>query len=184
MAAQNFYAGSYYSPAVSATNFPGIIERSYAVDLDLMVGQTDGTSLAVIEADDIIRFFKLPPNVKILYGVIESEALDVHATPTCVCDLQVTDGTTTKLIFDEATIVQAGGRADSRDAGAAGELSAFTSATAIGYVIPDGETDWYVALKFTAASATESGDGLRVSVGYTHLVENSEFDRDFPTPNP
>lgn len=183
MAAQTFTHPAFYSGPVSATWFPGVIDRSVALDLDNLIGP-DGTALTTIEANDVVKVFRLPPNIKVLFGRIDCEDLDAHATPTVTMELQVTDGTTTKYIFNDTTIGQTGGFVDSRDAGANSVLDAFDADTAIGYVIPDGETDWYLALKFSAAVATVSGDGIRVDIGYTFAVENSEFDRDFPTPNP
>lgn len=181
MAAQTFTAPCFYSGPVQLTNFPGVIERSRTLDLDLLIGP-DGTDATPLEANDVIKIFKLPVNAKILYGVIESEALDGHATPTLDVDLQVTDGTTTKLLFDGATIVQGGGRADTRDAGATGEMHAFSSNSAVGYVLDN--ADYYLALKCMNAPATFQNDQIRVSVGYTMAVENEELDRDIPSQNP
>jgi hypothetical protein len=184
MAAQTFTTRNYFSGPVFATNYPGVIDRSAFIDLDTLIGP-DGTAATTLEANDVIKIFKLPPNAKILGGRVECEDLDSHATPTLEFDLQVTDGTTTKLIFDGiTTVAQAGGFIDSSDAGGTGVLNAFSTNSAIGYVTPDGETDWYLALKCITAPATAQNDGIRVCVRYTFAVENEEFDRDFPTPNP
>lgn len=184
MAAQTFTHRSYFSGPVSLTNFPGVIDRSVEIDLDTLIG-ADGTAASTLEANDVIKIFKLPTNAKILYGRLECEDLDGHATPTIELDLRVTDGTTTKYLFDGiTTVAQAGGVIDTRDAAGTGNVNAYTSNSAIGYVIPDGEVDWYLDLKCITAPATAQNDQIRVSIGYTFAVENSEFDRDFPTPNP
>ena len=180
MAAQTFTTKYYRQPAVFAANFPGIIERSVTLDLDTLIGP-DGTDATPLEAADILKLFKLPQGAKLLYGVIESEDLDTSTGITL--DLGVTDGTTTKLFFDEATIAQAGGRADSRDAGATGALDAFDSNAASGYVITNG--NFYVYLSCgTAASGTFQNDGIRVTIGYSLALEVDEGNRDWPSPIP
>lgn len=184
MAEQTFLAPSWGSSAVHMPNFPGVIQRTQVIDLDLLYGLTDGTAATTLELNDVIKFFKLPANAKILFGRIACEDLDSHATPTITLDLLVTDGTTTKYVFNASTIGQAGGFVDSRDAAASGVVHELSSNTAINYTLPDNEVDWYVALKVSAAPATAAGDAIAVSIGYTHCLENSDFDRDFPTPNP
>lgn len=183
MAAQTFTAKSYANAGVHLPNFPGVIERSETVDLDLLIGP-DGTDASPLEADDVIKFFKLPAFAKILYGRIDCEDLDSNATPTLALDLVVSDGTTTKYIFNASTIGQTGGAVDSRDAGANGVQDAFDSGSAVGYVLPDFETDWYVAVVCDTAAATFQNDGLRATIGYTMALENDEGVRSFPTPNP
>lgn len=179
MSAQTFETKYFRQPPVFAANFPGVINRSATLDMDLIVGP-DGTDANPLEADDVVKLFKLPYGAKILDGAIEAEALDSGNTLTL--DLIVSDGTTTKLIFDECTIGQAGGRADSRDAGATGELSAFTSDSAIGFVTSNG--DFYVALRCGTAPTTPGNDGVRVSVSYTMCTELDEANRSFPSPIP
>lgn len=178
MAAQTFETKYFRQPPVFAANFPGIIERSATLDMDLIIGP-DGTDANPLEADDVVKVFKLPQGAKVLYGVIETESL---AASDLTLDLIVSDGTTTKLIFDECTIGVAGGRADSRDAGAVGELSAFTADSAIGYVIPNGE--FYCALRCGTAPTTPANDGIRISIGYTMCTELDEGNRSFPSPIP
>lgn len=180
MASQAFTTKYYRQPAVFAANFPGIIERSATLDLDLIIGP-DGTDATPLEAGDVLKLFKLPQGAKLLYGVIEAEDLDTSTGITL--DLGVTDGTTTKLFLDESTIAQTGGRADSRDAGATGYQDAFDASGAPGYVLANG--DFYLYLSCgTAASGTFQNDGIRVSVGYTFCTEVDEANRDFPNPIP
>jgi hypothetical protein len=184
MSAQTFLGPSFRQAGVHLPNFPGVVQRTSVLDLDTLIGLTDGTAATTLEANDLIKVFKLPANCKIVFGRIDCEDLDGHATPTLTLDLLVSDGSTTKYIFDEATIGQSGGFADSRDAGAAGVLDIFDSNSAINYVLPDNEIDWYVGLKVGTAAATMQNDAIAVTIGYTHALENVDYDRDFPTPNP
>lgn len=182
MALQTFTAPSFSSPGVHLPNFPGVIERLVALDLDLLIGP-DGTDATPLEAGDVIKVFKLPAGAKLLYGRIEAEDLD-SGTPAITLDLYASDGTTTKYFFDESTIAQAGGIADTRESGVAGAKNALSADTAIGFVVPFEESDWYVALRCGTVAATFQNDGVAVAVGYTMAVENTDYDRDFPTPNP
>lgn len=179
MSAQTFETKYFRQPPVFAANFPGLIDRSATLDMDTIVGP-DGTDANPLEADDVVKVFKLPQGTKIVYGGIEAEALDSGNTLTL--DLIVTDGTTTKLIFDECTIGQAGGAAFSRDVSAAGEQDAFDTNSAIGFVTDNG--DYYVALRCGVAPTTPGNDGIRVTVGYTMCTELDEGNRSFPDPIP
>lgn len=180
MAAQTFETKYFRSPAVFAANFPGKIERSATLDLDTIVGP-DGTDATPLEANDVIKLFKLPQGVKLIDGEIECEDLDDAASLTL--QLGVTDGTTTKSFFSACTIGQTGGLAYSRDAAASTVLDAFDSDAAAGFVTTNG--DFYLFLKCVAAAGTpNAADGVRVSVGYTLCTEVDEANRSFPSPIP
>lgn len=181
MAAQTFTAPSFKNSGVHLTNFPGVIERQAVADLDLLIGP-DGTAATTLETDDVIKFFKLPANAKILYGRIDCEDLDSATSLTL--DLIVSDGTTTKYLLNASTIGQGGGFADTRDAAANGVQDVFDANSAIGYTLPDNETDWYVAVVVDTAPGGAQNDGIGCTIGYTMALENADFDRSFPTPNP
>lgn len=175
MAAEVFEALSYKGPSVSSPSFPGQIVRSFKVDLDLLLGNTTGVAGpgTAIEANDVIRFFKLPPYAKMLWAKIDSEALDGHATPTLTASALVSNGTTTKNFFVNSTIVQGGGIASTLDGGSSGAQDAFDSDSAVGFVTDD--DNYYVDLKFTAAAATGQNDGIGLTIAYTMLLEPGEL---------
>lgn len=171
MAADTFEALSYKHPAVYSRNTVGEIVRNVKVDLDLLVGAAGSSGCNPLEANDVIKLFKLPPDVKITFGRLDSEALDSSTSLTV--DLIVTDGTTTKYLFNASTIARAGGFVSTEDAAASGVIDAFDSNPAIGYVIPD--DDFYVALKCSAAPAgAGAGDQFMATVKYVSALEAGE----------
>lgn len=182
MAAQTFLAPSFASPAVHLPNFPGVIERSQVVDLDLLKGLTDGTAATTLEANDKIKFFKLQGGSKIVYGRIDCEDLDTNTVGTL--DLVVTDGTTTKYLIKDSTCAQTGTSSDTRDAAGNGVVLPQTSGSALGFVIPWDETDWYCAVIVSAAPTGMQNDFIKATIGYTMALENGDSQRDFPTSNP
>lgn len=184
MASQVFTTKYYRQPAVFAANFPGLIERSVTLDMDSIIGP-DGTSANPLEASDEVKLFKLPQGAKICYGNLASEAL---AASGLTLDLRVTDGTTTKYLFNEAIIGVLGGQIDTRSpdtasaASTAGVIPPFGTDSAVGFVTTNG--DFYLALTCGTAATTPANDGIRVTIGYTMCLEMDEGNRDFPSPIP
>lgn len=170
MAADTYNVSSFNEPALVSRG--SIIVRSKRVDLADLVGDAGGVITAdALEANDVLKFFKLPPDVKILWGRVDAEELDGGTSLTW--DLQVTNGTTTKLIFDGSTIGQSAGYIDSRDAGGTGQLGKFGTDGAIGYVVPD--DNYYVALKvIDAPTGAGAGDELEVEIAYTSQLESGD----------
>jgi hypothetical protein len=183
MAAQDFTTKYYRQPAVFAANFPGIIERSVNLDLDLLIGP-DGTDANPLEAGDKIKLFKLPQGCKLCYGGLAAETL---AAANLTLDLFVTDGTTTKYFLNEAIIGVLGGQVDTRSpttaalASAVGVITPFGTDAAVGFVTTNG--DFYVGIGCGTAAAS-TADGLRAVVGYTMCTELDEANRDWPDPIP
>jgi hypothetical protein len=88
-----FTAGSYASPAVVLTAHPAPIFRMNKAEDFTMNASTD----------DVIKFFKLPVNAKILNAGFHGETLGAAGT----FDLIITDGTTTKVVLNEAVVTAA-----------------------------------------------------------------------------
>lgn len=170
MAADTYTAPSFNDPAQVSRISP--VVRSSRVDFANLVGASGGVITAdLLEQNDVIKFFKLPPDVKILWARVDSE--DIDSATSLVWDLQVTNGTTTKLLFDDATVGRSAGFVDSRDAGGTGVLSKFATDSAIGYVVPD--DNYYVAYKcITAPAGAGSGDEIEVEIAYTSNLESND----------
>lgn len=170
MAADTFTLPNYNEPAVYSRNTQSAISRSVTFALADITGAA-GSAADPIETSDVIKLFKLPPDVKILGGKFHSGALDSGSA--LILDLVVSDGTTTKYIFDGMTACRAGGAVNSDDASATGFMHAFSTASAIGYVIPG--DNWYVAiLGSTGATGAGAADDIFVQVEYTTLLESNE----------
>ena len=184
MAAQTFEVASYKDAVLHLTNFPGVIERSSLVDLDTIYGLTDGTDATPLEANDLLKWFRLPNLAKMLYARVDVEDLDSDASPAITLDVIVSNGTTTKYFFDESTIAQGGGFADSRVPGTAGVKNAVDADTAVGFVIPPDGTQWYIAVKVGTAADVFQNDAIGLTVGYTMALNNADYVRDVPTTNP
>lgn len=170
MAADTYTAPSFNDPALVSRG--SIIVRSARVDFANLVGAAGGVITSdLLEDEDVIKFFKLPPDVKILWGRVDAE--DIDSATSLTWDLEVTNGTTTKLIFDGATIGQSAGYIDSRDAGGTGQLGKFGTDGAIGYVVPD--DNYYVAWHVKDAPAgAGAGDEIEVEIAYTSQLESGD----------
>lgn len=170
MAADTFTLPTFNEPAVYTRNTVGTINRSVTFALADITGAA-GSAADPIETSDVIKLFKLPPDVKILGGKFHSGALDSGSA--LVLDLVVTDGSTVKYIFDGMTACRAGGACNSEDASVTGFMHAFSTNSAIGYVIPG--DNWYVAiLGSTGAAGAGAADDIFVHVAYTSALESNE----------
>lgn len=173
--ATTYELNQYKQAPVFAAGFPGVIDRTATFHLGTLTG--DASYAFII--NDIIKCFKLPQGAKVLYGRIECDDLDDHATPTLELDLLFTDGTTHYTLVNGGTVATTGGIMDSRDA-------TYGNIDSVGVVTDD--ADWYVYLKAIVAAAGDAAaapdDKIVVTVGYTQAVESDEYIRDFPTPNP
>lgn len=172
MSADTFEALSYHEPAVYGRAGAHEIVRSFTVDLDDLVGAAGGGAKP-LEANDVIKFFKVPPDVRFTYGRIDVEALD-NATSSTI-DLLVTNGTTTKYFINASTIGRssAAGFGTTDDAAASGVVSAVGSNPAIGFVTDN--DNYYVAVKCSAAPAGDGGgDNIHVMVKYISNLESGQ----------
>lgn len=173
--ATTYELNHYKQAPVFAAGFPGVIDRTATFHVGALTG--DASYAFII--NDIIKCFKLPQGSKILYGRVETDALDDAGTPALELDLMFTDGTTHYTLVNGSTVAGSGGITDSRDA-------TYGNIDSVGVVTDD--ADWYVYLKAIAASVGDAAaapdDKIVVSVGYTQAVESDEYIRDFPTPNP
>lgn len=170
MAADIYEAPSYKEPAVYTRTGGGIIVRDAVCDLDDLVGASGG-SAKPLELNDRIKFFKLPPDVKLKYARVDAEDLDSAASLTW--SLRAYNGTTAKYFFVDNTIGQSQGFCTTDDAGATGVQDAFDTNSAIGYVVPD--DNYFIELICTAAPAGDGGgDGIRVVVEYESSLESGE----------
>lgn len=173
MAADTYEAQSYKAPARFSRDNSGPIVRKYTVDTDTLTGAAGSTiASGLLELNDVIKFFKLPPDVKILWGRVALEKFD--SATSLEWALRVTNGTTTKYIFQGATAGRSAGAVDSRAySGGTGAMHEFSTDSAIGYVVPG--DDFYVDFKVTAAPAGAStGDQINVEVAYTSALEQDE----------
>lgn len=175
MAADIFEAPSYKEPAVYTRTGGGIIVRDAVCDLDDLLGASGG-SPKPLELNDRIKFFKLPPDVKLKYARVDMEDLDSAASLTW--SLRAYNGTTAKYFFVDSAVGQAQGFCTTDDTGdaagvATGVQDAFDTNSAIGYVVPD--DNYYIELICTAAPAGDGGgDGIRVVVEYESSLESGE----------
>ena len=149
--------------AVGANTFPGVIKRAYSANLEDTTA--DATYAFII--NDLIKFYQLPPYVKVLDAAIVSgdAALDDHATPTLDLDVLVSDGTTTKTAVNGGTAINQANVTANMDKDADNA-----------YLFVTTNDDFYVALKAIAASAGDAASGATVAVeiSYTGLLEPGE----------
>lgn len=167
--ATTYEATSYKRPAVVAQGFPGVIDVTYEQDLEDL---TSDASYAFI-INDVIKFFKLPANAVLLYSRLETDVLDDHATPTLVLDVLVTDGTTTKVMYEAAsTLSSAGGEIhDSRTSlNAPADGTEGPREDVVGFITTN--NDFYVAVKATTAAAGDAAADakIKLSFGYTMQI--------------
>lgn len=114
----------------------------------------DGGSNPLGVLNDILRFFKLPRNAKLLDGSIEIEAIDTHATPTGELSVLVTDGTTTYTL-------------DSAIPSETAALIRFDGTGWLGEVLT-GTGQWRAEVKATTAAATAAASPyIALTLSYT-----------------
>lgn len=95
--------------------------------------------------NDVLKICPIPAKgVTINDCFVQTGDADTNATPTMVFSLLVTDGTTTKTLIDTSTAGQAGGFVRPSKVG--------TTENGIGFTTDN--HNYYIALKFTTASAT------------------------------
>jgi len=170
MAADTYAIPGFAEPALLSRNSP--IVRSARVDLASLVGAAGGTIASdLLEQNDVVKFFKLPPDVKLLWARVDSEDLD--SSTTLVWDLSVTNGTTTKYLFQSGTIGQSAGFVDTRDADGTGVLNKFSTNAGVGFVT-DNDNYWVQYKCTTAPTGAGSGDEIIVEVAYTSQLESGE----------
>lgn len=170
MAADTYTAPSFNDPALLSRG--ATIVRSARVDFANLVGAAGGTIASdLLEQNDVIKLFKLPPDVKILWARVDAE--DIDSATSLAWDLRVTDGTTTKYLFQSATAGQSAGFVDSRTVGGTGVLGKFATNSAIGYIVPD--DNYRVQFVCTTAPAgAGSGDEIEVEIAYTSQLESGD----------
>lgn len=170
MAADTFTLPNYAEPALYSRSNLAPITRTVKFALAGLTGAA-GSVADPIETGDVFKIFKLPPDVKILSGALQVGDLDSAASLTL--SLVVTNGTTTKYIFNASTIGQAGGSVTSRDAAANGFIHAFSANAAIGWVVDN--DNYYLALNGTAGAAgAGADDDIYVEIQYTSALESNE----------
>lgn len=156
-----FDAASFKDPAWTSGAPGAVIER---------VSKAQDFTLGTV-AGDIVRFFRLPPNAKILGGGIFGEDFGDAAA----VELQVTDGTTTYKLLDAADV---DGGDFSFDAEAlSGGVATGTPATGgvlmanwKGKVTDD--DDWVVQLYVEDAPTAEAADkNIQAYIRYTMDLE-------------
>jgi hypothetical protein len=156
-------AKSYRDPAFQLTAFPGVIHRlSKAEDFTINAS-----------TDDVLKFFKLPVNAKIVNVGFFGETLGAAGT----MDLIITDGTTTKVVLNEAVVTAATYYYDARvmhQTGLTGSVvGEATLADWFGFVTDD--DDWEVRLRVGATQVTTPTAGnIQVFVDYTLMLEAGE----------
>lgn len=155
-------AKSYKTPAAVLTAHPGPIYRCSKAE-----------SFTIAADADVVKFFKLPVNAKIVNGGFFCGELDTNASPTLTLELQVTNGTTTKKLLDGCTT---GATVQSYDATVAGVTALAASVVGEvdygswkGFVTDD--DNYYVAIVADAAPATAASANLQVYIEYTMVTE-------------
>jgi hypothetical protein len=149
--ATTFTADSYAEPAwthAGSGGGGGTIER---------ISKAEDFTLSAV--NDEIKFFKLPPNAKILGGFFMAEEVDTNATPTGTVELQVTDGTTTYKLIDGLSV------------GADVYQLAPNASTNIAWQgqITD-DDDWYVQVELDTVCATFGSD-VNIQVGIRYSLD-------------
>lgn len=170
MSADTFTLPNYNEPALYTRNNLAPITRSVKFALADLTGAA-GSAADPLETSDVIKIFKLPPDVKIIDAQFHSNALDSGSSLDL--DLVVTNGTTTKYLFDGITVGRAGGGISTHDAATTGFMDAFDTNSAVGWVIDN--DNYYLALNVAAGSAgAGTGDDIYITVSYTSALESNE----------
>ena len=170
MAADTFTLPNFSEPALYTRCNLAPITRSVKFALADITGAA-GSAADPLETSDVIKIFKLPPDVKVIGAQFHSNALDSGSA--LVLDLVVANGTTTKQLFTGLTVGRAGGGVSSHDAATTGFIDAFDSNAGIGWVIDN--DNYYLALNVTTGSTgAGAGDDIYVTVQYTSALESNE----------
>lgn len=112
-------------------------------------------------ADDTLKIDELARGITLTDAWVSHTDGDTHATPTAVFNLQVTDGTTTKILISGSTIAQGGGFIR--------PTLIATTETAMGYTIPN--KNFWLELKWTTEAATPASSTVVVCVSYTGFYQ-------------
>lgn len=154
-------AVSYKDPAWTSGAPGAIITR---------VSKAEDFSFTTV-AGDIVKFFKLPPNAKILNGGVFGEDIDAAAT----IELQVTDGTTTYKLLDAADVSTGAYSHDALSKAGAVATGAIVTggvlmASWLGKVTDD--DDWYVCVYVDDAPTAAATDvNMQCYISYTMDLE-------------
>lgn len=158
--ATTFLSGSYGAPGAASSTHPGPIVRvspaaSYTI---------------TASSNDVVKFFKLPVNAKILNVGFFGATLASAGT----MDLIISDGTTTKVVLDEAVVTAATYYYDARvmhQTGLTGSVvGEAVVADWLGFVTTN--ANFYVALRVGATQLTTVVAGnLQCFVEYTMTLE-------------
>ena len=173
MSADVFTLPNFSEPALYHRGTISPIVRSVSFELANLTGAA-GSAADPLETSDVIKLFKLPPDVEILGGRFDCEDLE-SSTGALDLNVVVTNGTTSKFLFEALTTApRAGGVATTEDLGSVeGVFSAFDANSAIGFVTDN--DNYYVAITVDAgATAAGSGDGIRVVVYYKAALESNQ----------
>ncbi len=171
MAADTYSAPSFADPALF--NRGSIVVRASRFDLTDLVGAAGSTiASGLLEDNDVIKVFKLPPDVKILWARVDAENLDSGAN--LVWDLVAHNGTTTKYLIQSGVAGAAEGFTDTRDDGGTGVIGKFATDSAIGWVVDN--DNYYVQLAVTTApaGAGEADPTVEVEIAYTCQLESGD----------
>lgn len=170
MSADTFTLPNFSEPALYSRSNLAPITRSVKFALADIIGAA-GSAADPLETSDIIKIFKLPPDVKLIGAKLHTNDLDSGTTLTL--DLLVTNGTTTKYFFKDHVVGQAGGAADTSYVSGSTVYDAFDTNSAVGWVV---DNDNYELRLVVSAGATGagSGDDIFVLVEYTSALESNE----------
>lgn len=173
MSADVFTLPNYAEPALYHRGTISPIVRSVSFELANLTGAA-GSAADPLETSDVIKLFKLPPDVEILSARFDCEDLE-SSTGALDLNLIITNGTTSKFLFEALTTApRAGGSASTEDLSSVeGVFSAFDANSAIGWVTDN--DNYYVAITVDAgATAAGSGDAIRVVVTYKAALESNQ----------
>jgi hypothetical protein len=170
MSADVFTLPNYAEPALYSRSNLAPITRSVKFALADLTGAA-GSAADPLETSDVIKIFKLPPDVKLMGAQLHTNDLDSGTTLTL--DLSVTNGTTTKYFFKDHVVGQAGGAANTNYVSGATVYDAFDADSAVGWVV-DNDNYYLKLLASAGATGAGSGDDIFVSVEYTSALESNE----------
>lgn len=165
--ATTYEAPSFTHPAINVRGFPGVIERHYSMDLEAVTGDA---SYALV-ADDIFKYFKLPPNARVSYARVETDVIDDGGTAATL-DAIVSNGSTTWVLMNEIPTSQTlGSKGDTRDVE---DSTVCYQADTIGNITTgDG---WYAGIRVGTGPTGDAAASAKIkfTFGYVLSLEDGQ----------
>lgn len=112
------------------------------------------TSVTPGATNDILKVVKVPRGVQFVDCFVQSTDGDTNATPTAVFSLEVYDGTTTKTLIHESTILQGGGLIRPTLVGSTEDGIGFTT----------NNDNFYLRIKYDTGAATAASSTINIGL--------------------